>query len=157
MTLADVDDVWALEVASYGFPWSRGNFTDSLVAGYQAELLRGADGGLVGYYLAMAAVDEMHLLNLCVSPAHRRQGHARLMLDALQAHCAAAGLRTLWLEVRESNAAARQLYQQHGFATAGLRRGYYPAGPGRREDAVVMMRAVAPAGPLAGVPRHALD
>ena len=51
---------------------------------------------------------------------------------------ASSSLATLWLEVRASNARARQVYARRGFAEVGLRRGYYPAGKAQREDAIVM-------------------
>ena len=142
MRLDDLDAVLAIERSVYSFPWTRGNFIDSLAAGYLAELLLDDGGRLIGYFVAMVGVDEMHLLNLSVAPAHQRQGHARTLLDALEAHCHALHLPTLWLEVRLSNARARQIYLRRGFSEVGLRRGYYPAGKGQREDAVVMSMAL---------------
>jgi len=147
MTLEDVDAVHALEVSAYSFPWTRGNFVDSLVAGHLAEVLRTADGEIVGYFVALPGADEMHLLNLAVAPAHQRRGHARRLLDALVARSVALGARTLWLEVRESNAAAQALYRRYGFVPVGRRRGYYPAAHGRREDAVLMSLDLGPWSP----------
>ena len=138
MHYADLDAVLAVERAAYSFPWTRGNFVDSLAIGYQAELLVSDDDGLVGYYVAMPGVDEMHLLNLTVAPRLQRRGHARTLLDALQRRCLEQGLPKLWLEVRASNARARGIYARRGFAEVGLRRGYYPAGKSQREDAIVM-------------------
>ena len=138
MHYADLDAVLAVERAAYSFPWTRGNFVDSLAIGYQAELLVSDDDGLVGYYVAMPGVDEMHLLNLTVAPPLQRRGHARTLLDALQRRCLEQRLPKLWLEVRASNARARQIYARRGFAEVGLRRGYYPAGKAPREDAIVM-------------------
>ena len=134
----DLDAVLAVECAAYSFPWTRGNFVDSLAAGYRAEVLVDHGAGLVGYYVAMAGVDEMHLLNLTVAPARQRRGHACTLLDALQQHCLWQGLPRLWLEVRAGNARARHVYARRGFAEVGLRRGYYPAGKAQREDAIVM-------------------
>ena len=138
MAYGDLDRVLEVERAAYGFPWTRGNFVDSLAAGYLAEMLLDERGALVGYYLALQGVDEMHLLNLTVAPAHQRRGHARTLLDALQRRCHERQVPQLWLEVRAGNARARQLYAARGFAEVGLRRGYYPAGKGAREDAIVM-------------------
>jgi ribosomal-protein-alanine N-acetyltransferase len=138
MHYGDLDQVLALERAAYSFPWTRGNFVDSLAAGYLAEMLLDDRAGLVGYYVAMAGVDELHLLNLTVAPAQQRRGHARSLLDALERRCRERHLATLWLEVRASNARARQVYARRGFAEVGLRRGYYPAGKATREDAIVM-------------------
>lgn len=138
MRVHDLEAVMAVERSAYGFPWTRGNFIDSLAAGYLAEMLVHEDMGLLGYYVAMPGADEMHLLNLTVTPAQQRRGHARVLLDALEQRCHARGAVMLWLEVRASNARARQVYARRGFAEVGLRRGYYPAGPMQREDAIVM-------------------
>jgi ribosomal-protein-alanine N-acetyltransferase len=73
-----------------------------------------------------------------VSPAHQRQGWARFMLDALALWSRGQAAQTLWLEVRQSNAPARRLYEGFGFREVGLRRGYYPLSTLQREDAIVM-------------------
>jgi [ribosomal protein S18]-alanine N-acetyltransferase len=138
MTVGELNTVAAIEAAAYDFPWTRGNFVDSLAAGYLARVLRDARGVMVGYFVAMKGVDEMHLLNLTVAPAAQGQGHARLMLNELVAMCRSMHARQLWLEVRESNERARLLYTRYGFRHIGVRRGYYPALYGRREDADVM-------------------
>lgn len=151
MTEADLDAVRAVEVSAYTHPWSRKHFHDSLQAGYPAVLLLGealpdekaravqVDGRvLLGYLVAMPGVDEVHLLNITVAPAHQRQGWARFMLDALALWSRGQQAQWLWLEVRQSNEAARRLYERYGFSQVGLRKGYYPDGHLRREDAVVM-------------------
>lgn len=140
MAARDLDQVLAVENSAYAFPWTRGNFIDSLAAGYAAEMLLDAAHALIGYYVAMPGVGEMHLLNLTVAPAHQRRGHAVVLLDALDMHCRRCGIDQLWLEVRVSNSRARRVYERRGFVPVGLRRGYYPAGPALREDAVVMRR-----------------
>jgi len=138
MSTAQLDDVMAIEVSAYAFPWSRGNFIDSIAARYPARLLCDATGSLLGYFVAMVGVDEMHLLNITVAPAVQGQGHARFMVGALFDLCRAHAARDLWLEVRESNARARRIYERMGFEQVGVRKAYYPAAAGRREDAVVM-------------------
>ncbi|MEO8311797.1 MAG: ribosomal protein S18-alanine N-acetyltransferase [Caldimonas sp.] len=152
MTIASLEGVLELENEVYAFPWTRGNFVDSLVAGYTAWTLNLVDGELIGYCVAMAGVDEMHLLNITVAPAARRRGHARRLLAELVQQCRLRQASRLWLEVRESNAQARDVYRQLGFAPVGRRKGYYPASEGRREDAVVMSLDVG----AQGAP-HALD
>ncbi len=127
MTSSHLDAVMAIETAAYSFPWSRGNFIDSLVAGYGVQVLLSDRGAMLGYFVAMGGVDEMHLLNITVAPAMQGRGHARHMIDALLALCRTSAARQLWLEVRESNVRHK-----------GMRKGYYPAAFGRREDAVVM-------------------
>jgi ribosomal-protein-alanine N-acetyltransferase len=148
LTIAALDGVLALEAQVYPFPWSRGNFVDSLVAGYAAWTLNHVDGDLIGYCVAMAGVEEMHLLNITVAPSARRSGHARRLLGELLQLCRLRQARRLWLEVRESNADARETYRRLGFAPVGRRKDYYPAAAGRREDAVVMSLDVAAAGEL---------
>jgi ribosomal-protein-alanine N-acetyltransferase len=138
MTAAQLDAVLAIEVSAYEFPWSRGNFIDSMAAGNTARVLYGADGELLGYFIALVGVDEMHLLNITVAPAAQGRGYARFMLAELLTLCLQQRARKLWLEVRESNARARAIYQHLGFVHIGVRKGYYPAAQGRREDALVM-------------------
>ncbi|MEY8878599.1 MAG: ribosomal protein S18-alanine N-acetyltransferase [Leptothrix sp. (in: b-proteobacteria)] len=147
MTVDSLDAVMALEVVAYPFPWSRGNFIDALAAGYWAVCLSAPDGELIGYQLAMGGYEEWHLLNLTVAPAHQGRGHARGLLDALVAHAHATAAAWVWLEVRPSNPRALALYERHGFERIGVRRGYYPDAGGRREDALVLRRAVDGAAP----------
>jgi [ribosomal protein S18]-alanine N-acetyltransferase len=158
MTVADLDRVIVVETQAYSFPWSRGHFTDSLAAGYLAQLLvqptppggrrAAAEPVLIGYYVAMQGVDELHLLNLTIAPPFQGQGHGRALLAHLVDAGRALNAQQLWLEVRESNARARQLYERWGFSSVGLRQGYYPAAHGQREHAVVMRW------PLGDVPCH---
>lgn len=138
MSEQDLPRVLAVEAAAYGFPWSRGNFADSLRARHLAELLEQPDGDLVGYFVALPGVDETHLLNLTVAPDWQRRGHARALMDRLEQHARQRGDAALWLEVRSGNARARALYAARGYVEQGLRRAYYPAAASRREDAVVM-------------------
>jgi ribosomal-protein-alanine N-acetyltransferase len=142
MTLAALDEVVAIEHAAYAFPWSRGNFIDSLAAGYEAELRREARGDLLGYWVAMPGVGELHLLNLTVVPARQGQGLGRALLERVIQRARELQMGSLWLEVRPSNERACNLYLRRGFALAGRRRAYYP-GPGNtREDALVMQLGV---------------
>lgn len=141
MTVNDLDAVLAVEARSYSHPWSRGNFTDSLAAGYLAEVLLADSAEVAGYFIAMAGVDELHLLNITVAPVWQGQGLGSALLAVVQQRARARGLATLWLEVRHGNQRARALYRRLGFAEVGLRRAYYPGGE-HREDAVVMTLAV---------------
>ncbi len=142
LTVKQIDAVLAIELAAYPFPWTRGNFIDSLAAGYPAQVLYGAQGELLGYFIGMEGVDELHLLNITVAPAVQGQGHARFMLDELCTLSRTRRAQQIWLEVRESNLRARAIYERYGFTHVGLRRGYYPAARSThasgREDAVVM-------------------
>ena len=141
LTLARLDAVLAVEQRAYTHPWTRGNFTDALASGYQAQVLMAGDH-LLGYFVAMQGVDEVHLLNITVTPEYQRQGWARVLLDGLALWSRGRGAQWLWLEVRASNLRARHIYETHGFRRVGERKRYYPAAAGQREDAVVMSFAL---------------
>lgn len=140
MTVLHLDAVLAVENQAYPVPWTRGNFIDSIASGYEAWLLFDAQRLLLGYFVAMDGVDEMHLLNLTVAPDRQGQGLGRALLDRLVSLCRARGALALWLEVRVSNDRARGLYERYGFEPIRVRKGYYPQPPGvaGREDAAVM-------------------
>jgi ribosomal-protein-alanine N-acetyltransferase len=137
LTPQRLDAVLPVEQQAYPNPWTRGNFSDALQAGYLGQLLLAGDT-LLGYFVAMKGVDEVHLLNFTVVPEFQRQGWARVMLDALATWSRGQGAQWLWLEVRESNARAIAVYERHGYRRVGLRKNYYPAQDGQREHAVVM-------------------
>lgn len=157
MTHAALPQVASVEQSAYKYPWTHGNFSDSLKAGYQAQMLTGGDAAaaaeLLGYFVAMKGVDEVHLLNITVAPPHQLQGWGRLMLDALALWSRGQGAQWLWLEVRVSNSHAKALYLRYGFREVGLRKGYYPEGgtsllgTSAREDAVVMSLRLSGAAP----------
>lgn len=134
---ARLDQVLPIEQRAYAHPWTRGNFMDALRSGYHARVLLAGEQ-VLGYYIAMQGVDEVHLLNISVSPDFQRQGWGRIMLDALALWARGLGAQWLWLEVRVSNTRAIAIYEAHGYRRVGLRKNYYPAGHGQREDAVVM-------------------
>jgi ribosomal-protein-alanine N-acetyltransferase len=137
MTPENLDAVMAIEQAAYSHPWSRGNFRDSLNPLFDAQCLWLGDE-LLGYFLGMHGVEEMHLLNITVAPARQGEGWGHMMLDALSLISRNVGAQTLWLEVRQSNARALQVYERYGFVRVGLRKDYYPADRQQREHAVVM-------------------
>lgn len=137
MTLERLPQVLPIERSAYDHPWTHGNFADSLRSGYEAQLLC-AGGELLGYFVAMKGVDEVHLLNITVAPAWQGQGWGRLMLEALATWSRGQGAQWLWLEVRVGNLRAQRLYERNGFRRVGERRRYYPAAGGGREDAIVM-------------------
>ncbi|RZJ11856.1 MAG: ribosomal-protein-alanine N-acetyltransferase [Rubrivivax sp.] len=143
MRLPDLTEVMAIERHAYPVPWTHGNFVDSLAAGYPAEVLRGPRAELLGYWVAMPGVDELHLLNITVAPSWQRRGLAVLMLERLVDACRQRRLPQLWLEVRVSNERAREVYRRFGFVEVGQRPGYYPVPKGQREDAALMSLDVA--------------
>jgi ribosomal-protein-alanine N-acetyltransferase len=134
---AQLDAVLAVEQSAYAHPWNRTNFLDALQSGYQAQMLVAADV-VLGYFIAMEGVEEVHLLNITVAPANRGQGWSRVMLDALALWSRGRGAQWVWLEVRVGNARALHVYEAQGYQRVGYRKAYYPADGGQREDAVVM-------------------
>lgn len=134
----DLEHIHRIECASYDHPWTRGNFADSLAAGY-SMWVHECGGEPIGYYVMMAGAGDAHLLNLTVSPAWRRQGLGRDLLGHCMASACDHHAERVFLEVRASNAAAIALYHANGFVDLALRRGYYPAHEGR-EDALIMKR-----------------
>ena len=137
MTEDMLDTILPIEQAAFPHPWTRGNFADALRSGYAARVLVRGDE-VLGYFIAMQVLDEVHLLNITVNPAHQRQGWARVLLDALSLWARGKDAQWIWLEVRESNARAREVYVKHGFTEVGLRKNYYPNPNGPRENAVLM-------------------
>lgn len=134
---SDLSEVMVIEQASYDFPWSQGIFRDCLRAGYACYAMTEADV-LQGYAIVSSALDEAHVLNLCIRPQDRRRGLACTLLDHVLAEASVMGVDRCFLEVRPSNKPARRLYQQFGFRVIGRRPGYYPSAEGR-EDAWVML------------------
>lgn len=137
LTIDRLDALCAVEDLAYTHPWSRANFIDSMASGYRCQVLLGGDT-VIGYFIAMMGVDEVHLLNITVAPAFQRQGWAAMLLDALTGWSRAQAAQWLWLEVRRSNQRALDVYERHGFRCVGVRKGYYPTHAGPREDAIVM-------------------
>jgi [ribosomal protein S18]-alanine N-acetyltransferase len=137
LTPERLDEVMLIEREAYEHPWTRGNFIDSLRSGYQAQILAAGEV-VLGYFVAMKGVDEVHLLNLTVAPRQQGDGWGRVMLDGLALWARGQGAQWLWLEVRVSNTRAQRIYERQGYRRVGERKRYYPAAHGRREDAVVM-------------------
>ena len=136
MTEADLPAVLEIEKSIYSFPWTPGNFQDSLRAGYSCWVYR--DGGqLIGYVVLMLASGEAHLLNLSVAAHAQSRGHGRSLLDNVVGVARGYGAKVLFLEVRPSNEVGQRLYVRYGFRQVGVRRSYYPANRGR-EDALVL-------------------
>lgn len=140
MGLEDLPAVAAVEAQVYSFPWTVGNFSDSLESGYGCVVLeQGAQ--LLGYAVVMNAVDDLHLLNITVAPDYQRQGLSRVLLGWVEEVARRDRCTGVLLEVRPSNQRARMIYERLGFSAIGMRRGYYPAAVGR-EDAIVMRKTL---------------
>lgn len=98
-------------------------------------------GGVTGYVVAHFGADEGEILNLAVAPAERRRGTGRALVERVMVALREAGVRSVFLEVREANTAARRLYESVGFKPVGLRPNYYR----RPTEAAVVLRAAIPA------------
>ena len=155
MTTADLDAVLAIESVSHIHPWTKGNFSDSLAAGHWAycvrpQLVDAIKGSFLdpeilwAYCILFPAVDELHLLNITVSPKLRRLGIGAKMMHAIEGVAAQQSMPRIILEVRPSNVSALQLYQSLGYEQIGMRKNYYPvdAVSGLREDAWVLAKSI---------------
>lgn len=136
MELDDLEAVMRIEPSIYPYPWTRGNFSDSLNSGYSAWVLM-LDEYIIGYSLMMMVLDEAHLLNLSIAKDYQKQGLGRYLLEYMVNTAKNNQMANMFLEVRLSNISAIALYEKMGFNEMAIRRGYYPAAVGR-EDAVLM-------------------
>ncbi len=141
MREADVPAALLLDQASYEFPWTAGNFIDSIRAGYHCWVYE-AGHQAVGHAVLMSVFDEAHLLNLAISPNWQRQGLGAALLQTVLQEARSAQINMLYLEVRPSNSTAVRLYNRNGFEGFATRKDYYPAKNNGREDALVMRCAL---------------
>jgi ribosomal-protein-alanine N-acetyltransferase len=140
MLKEDMGQVLAIEQASFSMPWSRNLFLSEFRSPGVSTLLVSLDNDqatrtVTGYIVFWHVEDEMHILNLAVADAYRRQGIARKLVLAGVKRAARKGARRAFLEVRASNAAAQKLYSGLGFSGSFIRRDYYDSPV---EDAVIM-------------------
>ncbi|MDP1734165.1 MAG: ribosomal protein S18-alanine N-acetyltransferase [Sulfuritalea sp.] len=138
VTDADLDAVAAAETRIHPFPWTRGNFADSLAAGHGAWLAL-EDGRMIGYAVMMQVLDEVHLLNISILPESQHDGRGTALLMQLFDWARAHAATRMLLEVRPGNVSGQRFYKRHGFVEIGRRRDYYQTHEGR-EDAIVMAR-----------------
>jgi ribosomal-protein-alanine N-acetyltransferase len=136
MRETDLRAVLDIEEDLYEFPWTLGNFRDSLRAGYACWVVR-EGRRVIGYAILMLAAGEAHLLNLSIAAPSQRRGHGRDLLHKLVQVAREDKAKVLFLEVRPTNAVGQRLYSRYGFRQIGVRRAYYPARKGR-EDALVL-------------------
>ena len=131
--LTDVPAVHAIEQRVFADPWSTQDFRDCV--SFALFLVAEAQDEIAGYVVALEAADEGEILNLAVGEGGRRRGLGRALVQAIVETLSERGVLQVYLEVRESNAAARALYAAFGFKDVGRRKAYY-----RRpvEDAIVL-------------------
>jgi [ribosomal protein S18]-alanine N-acetyltransferase len=144
---ADLPAILGIERASFSDPWTEESFATALnldrmlVLVAETPASESGDGVpvLAGYVVALVIGPEAEIADLAVAPAWRRRGVGQALLTRSMAELVATGVRTLYLEVRESNGAARTLYETNGFRSVGRRRGYYRQPV---EDALLLRREI---------------
>ena len=136
---SDLDTILEIEQASFVNPWTREMYLAELEnrgVSY-CYVVRNASQRVVGFCSFWRVLDELHINNLAVAPEHRGAGAGTALLHAVLREGARMGARRATLEVRQSNEAARRLYERLGFSVAGVRRGYYTKPV---EDALVLWK-----------------
>ncbi len=139
MAETDLAAVLETEQAGYDFPWTEGVFRDCLRVGYGCWVLE-REARPVGHLIMSVVAGEGHVLNLCVHPRYQGQGLGAALLEHALCMAGRLGADMMFLEVRPSNLPAIRLYDRWGFAELGIRKSYYPAPGGAREDALVLAR-----------------
>ena len=139
-----LDEVSEIENRSFSVPWSKTSFEDSLknpLIDFYVAVTESEEGetSVAGYILTLTVSPECEILNIAVSPKFRRQGIAEKLISYVTQRAAEQGCDKLMLEVRESNLAARALYEKLGFYSVGRRKGYY-SNP--VEDAILMDKSL---------------
>jgi ribosomal-protein-alanine N-acetyltransferase len=137
---ADVAPLVAIERACFSDPWSAVGIAETIQSETNFVLLAEDGAGVIGYVMGRTSGEEGEILNLAVLPEHRRRGLARQLLLEAVAVMRGAQVQEAYLEVRESNSAAIELYRSHGFRPVGLRPGYYRS---PLEDALVLRAPIA--------------
>ena len=135
MTEADVDQVHAIELASFHTPWSRESFQNEAHNPAARYVLLKEDGRVLAYAGVWFVLDEAHITNIAVHPDARGHGYGEQVTRALLQLCADSGMSFATLEVRRSNQAAQNLYHKVGFVDVGYRKRYYE----NTEDALIMV------------------
>jgi ribosomal-protein-alanine N-acetyltransferase len=134
----DVPAIHAIEVGSFADPWQVAAFRDLITHGRaHVEVAEDQARAIVGYSVSVHAADEAEIANLAVAAAARRRGIATALLRNLVSDAKRRGAKSIFLEVRESNVAARRLYAAHGFTEVGRRSRYYQKPV---EDALLMRK-----------------
>lgn len=139
MEQKDLDAVVKIEAESFSMPWSRNAFSDTLSLPYYRYLVAEENEEIAGYCGFLFAADEGEIPNVCVAPAARGRGVGTRLMEALCEEAKKCGIAVLFLEVRQSNRAARELYLRSGFQEFGIRKGFYDL---PKEDAVLMRKHI---------------
>ncbi len=134
----DLPDVLKIEAKNYQYPWKKAIFKDCFIAtSYSNWVCEDETETIIGYAVLSVGAGEAHIINISIAPEVQGQGIGYKMMTHL-IEIARKKAETLFLEVRPSNQGAIHLYNKLGFNEVGLRKGYYPAENGQREDAVIL-------------------
>ena len=137
MKVEDAPAIAELEKLCFSDPWSENSIASEAINPLSYWLVAEIDGNIAGYVGSQTVLDAADMMNIAVSPAHRRQGIAQALVNALTDYLQKKGVIVLLLEVRFSNAQAIALYEKLGFALAGRRPNYYR---NPREDALILRK-----------------
>lgn len=125
MTLADLDEVLAIERVSFAYPWSSRFFQQEFEVECARSILAEMNGKIVGYVLFWLLPETVDIHNLAVSGEYRRRGVGRILLHKVIVEALRQSSARVTLEVRKSNLVAQKLYESAGFVATGVRKGYY--------------------------------
>ena len=125
MTAAHLDGVCAIENACFAHPWSRQSIEAELDNENSLFYVAVEDGQVIGYIGMSFVLDEGYIYNVAVKADCRKNGVGSALIQTLVTHCRKNNFAFLTLEVRESNAPARSLYEKFGFIKVGERKNYY--------------------------------
>lgn len=139
MTMTDCNQVAEIEAESFSMPWSLKAFTDTVEKPNFRYFVAEEAGEILGYCGFLYVLDEAEIPNVCVKASARRQGVGRKMLEVLITEAKTLGIAVLYLEVRESNEAAKALYASLGFLPNGIRKNFYEQ---PQENAILMSKTL---------------
>ena len=137
--IEDIPAIVGMEARCFSCPWSEKSFLSELdcADGYFAAAEQ--NGEICGFCVARWFGDEGEVFNVCVAPEHRREGIGDALINNALEKAGKSGVKRIFLEVRQSNGAARALYLKHGFQVCGLRKRYYDD---PTEDAILMLAEI---------------
>jgi ribosomal-protein-alanine N-acetyltransferase len=137
----DIDGVMNVERESFPSPWPRELFEEEITRDFSHSLVISMPGmtEVAGYIVFWIVYDECHVLNIAVHPSIRRKGLGALLMKKCEEIAVEKEVSRIYLEVRESNVAGRELYCKLGFNCLGIRRKYYSD---TGEDARVMIKSI---------------
>ena len=131
----DIDSVLEVSSLSFSIPWSKDSYIQELTNPIARYLVAKIDNKVVGFVGTRIVLDESHITNIAIHPNNRNQGIGSSLLEEFLKYCKNKGCIAFTLEVRNSNKAARTLYEKYNFKQEGIRKGYYED---TKEDAIIM-------------------